>query len=117
MVLYQAEYMVGGTCWLPSKAIENQVRAWGRLAIKDGNSTIERISEKNVLRSQFDGGSCRFSLTREVAVILEARQVLCFPLLAPATGRKDRARDMEGIPAKSGCAPAKLFIRPLRPAA
>ncbi len=24
MVLYQAEYMVGGTGWLPSKVIENQ---------------------------------------------------------------------------------------------
>jgi hypothetical protein len=36
MVLYQAEYMVGGTCWLPSKVIENQGASLGRLATKDG---------------------------------------------------------------------------------
>jgi hypothetical protein len=36
MVLYQAEYMVGGTRRLPSKVIENQGASLGRLAMKDG---------------------------------------------------------------------------------
>jgi hypothetical protein len=36
MALYQAEYMVGGTCWWPSKVIENQGASLGRLAGKHG---------------------------------------------------------------------------------
>lgn len=70
MVLYRAEYMVGGTCWLPSKVIENQGASLGRLATKDGfqlwvESQKERLRFDPMPRVEVRS----FCLTAEVAVI------------------------------------------------
>src|ERR1035438_8834793 len=63
MVLYQAEYMVGGTCWLPSKMIENQGASLGRLAMKDRFSAMVRISERtSEIRTHANGASGRIGV-------------------------------------------------------
>jgi hypothetical protein len=51
MVLYQAEYMVGGTSRLPSKMIENQGASLGCLAKKDG---FQLWFESRKERSRFE---------------------------------------------------------------
>src|ERR1700679_3164708 len=86
MVLYQAEYMVGGTSRLPSKMIENQGASLGCLAKKDG---FQLWFESRKERSRFEPmpmvkvAGRSFCLTAEVAVIhgAQARS----PLRPPQT--------------------------------